>query len=329
MTSLAPTLEAFFTQRLIAQRRVSPHTVAAYRDAFRLLLAFAQEQTGTRPDRLDLEDLDAPLIGAFLDHLQVARGVAIATRNARLAAVHSFFRYAALRHPEHAGVIQRVLAIPAKRTGREQVSYLTGPEIQALLAAPDRRTKLGRRDHTLLVVAVHTGLRVSELVGLRCADVTFGVGARVSCTGKGRKQRATPISAHTASVVSGWLKERAGGPDDPLFPGPRGNALTRDAVRRVVDRHVSAATAACPSLSTKKVSPHVLRHTCAMQLLEAGVDTAVIALWLGHESIRTTDIYQHADLAMKQRALDRLAPHKASRGRYRPPDALLAFLEGL
>lgn len=329
MTPLAPTLESFFTQRLIAQRRASPHTIAAYRDAFRLLLGFVQERTGTRPDKLDLEDLDAPLIGAFLDHLEADRGVAVTTRNARLAAVHSFFRYAALRHPEHAGLIQRVLAIPAKRTGQEQVSYLTRPEIDALLAAPDRRSRLGRRDHALLVLAVQTGLRVSELVGLQCADVTLGRGASVSCTGKGRKRRCTPISAATAAAVGGWMKERGGEPDEPLFPGPRGQALTRDAIRRVIDRHVLTAATACPSLATKKVSPHVLRHTCAMQLLEAGVDTAVIALWLGHESIRTTDIYQHADLAMKERALDRLAPRKSSRGRYRPPDALLAFLEGL
>lgn len=311
MSSLAPTLEAFFTQRLIAQRRVSPHTVASYRDAFRLLLVFAQERTGTRPERLNLEDLDAPLIGAFLDHLETVRGVGVATRNVRLAAVHSLFRYAALRHPEHAGVIQRVLAIPAKRTGREQVCYLTGTEIEAMLAPPDRRSRLGRRDHALLLLAVHSGLRVSELVGLRCADVTIGVGAHVSCTGKGRKQRATPMSADTAAVVSSWLKERGGGPDGPLFPGPRDKSLTRDAIRRVVDRHVATAATSCPSLATKKVSPHVLRHTCAMQLLEAGVDPAVIALWLGHESIRTTDIYQHADMAMKERALDRLAPARA------------------
>lgn len=243
--------------------------------------------------------------------------------------MHSFFRYAALRHPEHAGVIQRVLAIPAKRTGREPVSYLSGPEIDALLAAPDRRTRLGRRDHALLVLTVQTGLRVSELVGLRCRDLTVGSGAIVSCTGKGRKHRCTPLSADTAAVVRAWLRERGGEPDDPLFPGPGGRALTRDAIRRVVDRHVATAANACPSLATKKVSPHVLRHTCAMQLLEAGVDTAVIALWLGHESIRTTDIYQHADVAMKERALDRLAPRRTSRGRYRPPDALLAFLEGL
>lgn len=259
MTDLAPTLEAFFTQRLVGQRRASPNTIAAYRDAFRLLLAFVQERTGTRPERLSLEDLDAPLIGAFLDHLECDRGVAVTTRNARLAAVHSFFRYAALRHPDHAGLIQRVLAIPAKRTGRESVSYLTGAEIDALLGAPDRRTRLGRRDHALLLLAVQTGLRVSELVGLRRSDVTLGGGATVSCTGKGRKQRCTPISPETAAVVSSWLKEGGGDPDDTLFPGPRGNALTRDAIRRVVDRHVATAATACPSLATKKVSPHVLR----------------------------------------------------------------------
>ncbi|MGI8808726.1 MAG: tyrosine-type recombinase/integrase [Acidimicrobiales bacterium] len=329
MTDLAPSLEAFFTQRLMAQRRVSPHTIAAYRDAFRLLLGFAEQRTGTRPDRLSLADLDAPLVGAFLDHLERDRGVAVTTRNARLAAVHSFFRYAALRHPEHAGVIQRVLAIPTKRTGREPVAYLSGTEIDALLAAPDRRSRLGRRDHALLVLAVQTGLRVSELVGLRCRDVTVGSGANVSCTGKGRKQRCTPLSADTSAVVRAWLRERGGQPEDPLFPGPGGRALTRDAIRRVVDRHVATAANTCPLLATKTVSPHVLRHTCAMQLLAAGVDTAVIALWLGLESIRTTDIYQHADLAMKERALDRLAPRKTSRGRYRPPDSLLAFLEGL
>lgn len=222
-----------------------------------------------------------------------------------------------------------MLAIPAKRTGRETVSYLTTPEVEALLAAPDRSSRLGRRDHALLVLAVQTGLRVSELVGLRCADFALGPGAHVSCRGKGRKQRSTPLAPDAVAVLRAWAKERAGQPGDPLFPGPRGKPLSRDAIRRVVDRHVATAAAACPSLATKSVSPHTLRHTCAMQLLEAGVDPAVIALWLGHESIRTTDIYQHADLAMKQRALDRLAPGKASLGRYRPSDRLLAFLESL
>lgn len=329
MTALAPTLEAFFTRRLVAQRRCSPNTIAAYRDAFRLLLGFVQQTTGTAPAKLQLEALDAPLIGAFLDHLETDRGVAITTRNARLAAVHSFFSFAALRHPEHAGLIQRVLAIPAKRTDSGPISYLTGAEIDALLAAPDHNTRLGRRDHAILTIAVETGLRVSELCGLRREDVTLGVGAAVTCTGKGRKQRSTPLSPAAAAVLASWLNETTGTPADPLFPGPRGRPLTRDAIRRVVDRHATAAARGCPSLAAKRVAPHVLRHSCAMQLLEAGVDVAVIALWLGHESIRTTDIYQHADLAMKERALARLAPRRTGKGRYRPPDALLAFLEAL
>jgi integrase/recombinase XerD len=329
MTALAPTLEAFFAQRLIAQRRSSPNTIAAYRDTFRLVLGFAQHATGTPPAKLHLEDLDAALIGAFLDHLEADRGVGVTTRNARLAAIHSFFGFAALRHPEHAGLIQRVLAIPAKRTDRGTISYLTRAEIDALLAAPDRTTRLGRRDHAILSVAVDTGLRVSELCGLRRQDVTVGVGATVTCTGKGRKQRSTPLTAAAASALAHWLDETIGNPADPLFPGPRGQPLTRDAIRRVVQRHAAAAVDACPSLATKRVAPHVLRHTCAMQLLEAGVDVAVIALWLGHESIRTTDIYQHADLVMKERALARLALRRTAKGRYRPPDELLAFLEVL
>lgn len=329
MTALAPTLEAFFTQRLVAQRRCSPNTIAAYRDAFRLLLGFVQRTFGTPPAKLQLEALDAGVISAFLDHLEADRGVAVTTRNARLAAVHSFFGFAALRHPEHAALIQRVLAIPAKRTGRAPISYLTRAEIDAVLAAPDRTCRLGRRDHALLLVAVETGLRVAELCGLRRVDVTLGTGAAVTCMGKGRKSRSTPLSTAAAAVIATWMKETAGAPGEPLFPGPAGRPLTRDAIRRVVERHVAAAAGSCPSLAAKRVTPHVLRHTCAMQLLEAGVDVAVIALWLGHESIRTTDIYQHADLAMKERALARLAPRLAAKGRYRPPDPLLAFLEAL
>ena len=329
MTALAPTLEAFFAQRLIGQRRASPHTVSAYRDTFRLLLAYAQQQTGKPPAKLTLEHLDGRLVSGFLDHLEQERGVTARTRNARLAAVHSFFRYASLRHPEHAELIQRVLAIPPKRHQRAPIHYLTKPEIDALLAAPDRTTRLGRRDRTLLLLAIQTGLRVSELTALRHQDVTLGPGATVSCTGKGRKKRTTPLTPATAAALRKWIAEHNGRPDDPLFPGPRGRPLTRDAIRRLIDRHAVAATNTCPSLATKNVTPHVLRHTTAMQLLAAGVDTAVIALWLGHESIRTTDIYQHADLALKQRALDRLAPTRLSTSRYRPPDALLAYLEAL
>lgn len=329
MTALAPTLEAFFTERLITQRHASPNTIASYRDAFRLLLAFVQETTGTPPSKLQLENLDAPLVGAFLDHLEAQRGVVVATRNARLAAVHSLFRFAALRHPEHGGLIQRVLAIPTKRKGRPDISYLTRAEIDVLLAAPDLTTRLGRRDRAMLAVAVQTGLRASELVGLRRQDVILGVGAHITCTGKGRKQRSTPLTAETAAVVSDWLQERGGGPDDALFPGPTGKHLGRDALRRIVARHAATAARSCPALAAKHVAPHVLRHSCAMQLLEAGVDVAVIALWLGHESIRTTDIYQHADLRIKELALARLAPARTPPGRYRPADPLLAFLESL
>lgn len=329
MTALAPTLEAFFTERLFRQRHASPNTIASYRDAFRLLLLYVQDATGTPPAKLAIEDLDAPLVGAFLDHLEIRRGVVASTRNARLAAVHSLFRFAALRHPEHAALIQRVLAIPTKRTDHVDISYLTGLEIDALLAAPDLTTRLGRRDRAMLAVAVQTGLRASELVGLRLRDITLGTGAHLTCTGKGRKQRTTPLTVGVAAIVGTWLRERGGEADDAVFPGPRGQHLGRDALRRIVARHVATAATSCPSLAAKRVAPHVLRHTCAMQLLEAGVDVAVIALWLGHESIRTTDIYQHADLRMKEQALARTAPRRTPAGRYRPPDTLLAFLEGL
>jgi len=329
VTALPPILEAYFVERLVGQRNASPNTIAAYRDSFRLLLAFANVRTGRAPSRLLLEDLDATLVSAFLAHLETERHVAVKTRNARLAAVHSFFSFAALRHPEHAALIARVLAIPAKRSPRPLVSHLTGGEIDALLVAPDLTTRIGRRDRALLLVAVRTGLRVSELAGLRRGDVAFGTGAHVSCTGKGRKQRSTPLSSDCAMELRAWMDECGGEVIDPVFPGPRGVQLTRDAVNRIVQRHAAQAATSCPSLGRKTVSPHVLRHSCAMQLLDAGVDVAVIALWLGHESVRTTDIYQHADLAIKERALARTAPSPAQARRYRPADTLLAFLEGL
>ncbi|MQA00140.1 MAG: tyrosine-type recombinase/integrase [Dehalococcoidia bacterium] len=329
MTALAPTLQAFFTDRLMAQRRASPHTIAAYRDTLRLLLQFAQATRGAAPAAITIEQLDAPLVGAFLDHLERERGVAIATRNARLAAIHSLFRFAALRHPEHAAVIQRVLAIPAKRADRALVTFLTRPEIDALLAAPDLTTRSGRRDRAMLLLAIQTGLRVSELTGLRCDDVVLGAGAHVRCQGKGRKERATPLLPEIVAVLRDWLRERGGAPGEPLFPGPRGRPLTRDAVSRVVARHAATAAERCPSLAHKRVTPHALRHSAAMQLLHAGVDVSVIALWLGHESIRTTDIYQHADLRLKEEALARITSPRAPRGRYRPSDRLLAFLEAL
>jgi integrase/recombinase XerD len=329
MSALAPTLQAFFTERLQRQRHASPHTIAAYRDALRLLLLFAQQHTGTQPSRLDLDDLDAPLIAAFLDHLERERGNSVRTRNARLAAIHSLFRFAALRHPEHAAVIQRVLAMPPKRFDRALITYLTEPEIDALLTAPDQTTWVGRRDHALLLVAIQTGLRASELIGLTRADLHLGNGAHLSCHGKGRKDRVTPLTSGTIATLTAWLEERAGDPDDRVFPTSRGRPLSRDALEHRLTTYLPIATRTCPSLADKKITLHVLRHTTAMRLLHAGVDTAVIALWLGHESIETTQIYLHADLALKERALARTTPLHSIPGRYRPPDTMLAFLEAL
>jgi integrase/recombinase XerD len=329
MSALAPTLEAFFTERLLTQRRVSPRTVAAYRDSLRLLLDFAHVRTGKLPCHLDLADLDTELVEAFLTHLERDRHNAVRTRNARLAAIHSLFRYAALRHPEHAALIGRVLAIPVKRYDRALVSFLTTNEIDALLAAPDRGTWIGCRDHALLVLAVQTGLRVSELARLTAADLQLGHGPHVKCHGKGRKERATPLTKQTVAVLRVWLRERAGADIDPLFPTGRGEPLSVDAIQWLLAKHARTAARNCQSLRAKRVSPHVLRHSCAVNLLRAGVDTAVIALWLGHSDVRTTAIYLSADLALKERALARTAPLNTTPGRYRPPDALLAFLDSL
>ncbi len=329
MTALAPTLEAFFTSRLVNEKGVSQHTIAAYRDTFRLLLCFAQKRTGKQPSKLEIEDLDATLITAFLDHLEHERGNSPRTRNARLAAIHSMFRYAALKHPEHAALIARVIAVPTKRFDRAIVTYLTPEEVDALLAAPDRSRWIGRRDHALLTLAIQTGLRVTELTSLRCQEAHLGTGAHVQTIGKGRKQRATPLTRQTVSVLREWLKERDEQPDQPLFPTSRGKALSRDAIALLVSNHAITASRSCPTLTTKKVSPHVLRHTAAMNLLHAGVDSTVIALWLGHESIEATQTYLHADMQIKERALARTTPPNSTPGRYRPPDHLLAFLEAL
>jgi integrase/recombinase XerD len=329
VTALAPTLQAFFTDRLLRQRQASPHTIAAYRDTWRMLLTFTARQAGKLPSQLDLGDLDAPLIGSFLDHLEHERGNSPRTRNARLAAIHSLFRYAALRHPEHAEVIARVLAIPPKRFDKALVTWLTGPEIDALLAAADRSTWAGRRDHALILLAAQTGLRVSELTGLTIGDIHLGAGAHVSCTGKGRKQRITPLTTGTVTVLRAWLAERGGQPGQALFPARTGGRLSRDAVERRIAKHTTTAAARCPSLNAKTVTAHTLRHTAAMRLLHAGTDTSVIALWLGHEQAETTQIYLHADLALKERALARTKPPNVKPGRFRPPDKLLAFLEAL
>jgi integrase/recombinase XerD len=329
VTALAPTLQAFFTDRLLRQRQASPRTVAAYRDTWRLLLAFASGRTGKQPSSLDISDLDAPLIGAFLDHLERGRGNSPRTRNARLAAISSMFRYAALQHPEHAQLIARVLAIPPKRFDKALVTWLTEPELDALLAAPDTTTWAGRRDHALILLAAQTGLRISELTGLTMGDVHLGTGPHVSCHGKGRKQRITPLTRVTVTVLRAWLAERAGQPGQPLFPNRTGGRLSRDAVERRLARHTAAAAARCPSLNAKAITAHTLRHTAAMRLLHAGTDTTVIALWLGHEQAETTQIYLHADLALKEQALAKTKPPHVRPGRYQPPDRLLTFLEAL
>jgi site-specific recombinase XerD len=329
VTALAPTLQAFFTDRLARQRHASPHTIAAYRDTWRLLLSYAARHASRQPSQLDLADLDAPLIGAFLDHLEHQRGNSPRTRNARLAAIHSLFRYAALRHPEHAHQIARVLAIPPKRHDKALVTWLTDAELTALLTAPDRATWAGRRDHALILLAAQTGLRISELTGLTIGDVHLGTGAHVSCHGKGRKDRITPLTATTVAVLRTWLAERSGQPEQPLFPTRTGRRLSRDAIEHRLAKHTTTAAPRCPSLTTKTITAHTLRHTAAMRLLHAGTDTSVIALWLGHEQADTTQIYLHADLALKEQALARTTPPGTQPGRYRPPDKLLAFLEAL
>lgn len=329
MSALAPTLQAFFTDWLVRQRCCSPRTVTAYRDTFRLLLGFTRLKTGKEPSALDWDDLDAPTISAFLDHLETNRHNSARTRNARLAAVRSLFRYASLRHPEHAAVIQRVLAIPQKRCENKVISFLTPVEVEALLDAPDTTRWEGRRDRALMLLAIQTGLRLSEIIGLDCGDVSLDTAAHVRCEGKGRKERCVPLTKSTVAVLRVWLRERQGRSDDPLFPTHTGRRLSPDAVERRVAAHAATATRRTPSLSDKHLTPHVLRHTSAMQLLQAGVDTSVIALWLGHADSRSTQAYLHADLSIKEKALARIAPASVPPGRYHPPDPLIAFLERL
>jgi integrase/recombinase XerD len=329
VSALAPTLQAFFIDRLIGQRAASPNTVAAYKQTFRLLLAFAAQRVGKAPSALDIGELDAALIAAFLAYLAHDRHNSPATRNNRLAAIHSLFGYLARQHPEHAASIQRVLAIPLKRTERNLVTYLTEPEVDALLGVCDKTTWTGRRDHALFALTIQTGLRISELAGLTRQDITLGTGANVHTVGKGRKQRRTPLVPTTRAVLKVWLSERPGAAADPLFPTTTGARMSRDAIERRLAHHVALAGATCPSISTKRVTMHTLRHTAAMRLLLAGNDVTVIALWLGHEQLATTNIYLHADMTHKQQAIDRTTPLNIKPGRYCPPDPLLAFLEAL
>ena len=329
MTPLAPLLQSFFTERLMTQRQASAHTISGYKTTFSLLLRFARDRLGKPPSNLTLEDLSAPLIASFLHFLEVERNNSIRTRNARLAAIHSFFRYLAALVPNHADLVKRVLDIPHKRFDRRLVDFLSRPEFESLLAAPDRTTWIGRRDHALLLVAIQTGLRASELVNLRIDQIVPGNHPHIRCTGKGRKERCTPLTRQTMQVLRVWLKERQGAPDDPVFPSSRRGVLSLDALEKLVKKHAETAAAACPSLHEKRVTPHVLRHTAAMQLRQAGIDLSVMALWLGHESIETTQIYLQADLASREAAVSQLAAVKNGYRRFRPTDTLLAFLNGL
>jgi len=328
-TDLPALLQRFFTDRLLSQLGASPHTIACYRDTFRLLLVFVSGRLGRTPSCMRVEDIDAALVGAFLDHLEHERANAPKTRNTRLAALRAFFRFVAYAEPACSLQCQRILAIPTKRHGRKPVEFLAEEESAALVGAPDPATWIGRRDRALLIVAVQTGLRNTEIRSLRCSDVDLGVGAHVRCSGKGRKMRCTPLRRDVAAVLESWLNERCGGPDDPVFPSSRGGFLSADALQRLVARHAAAAAATCSSLAARSITPHTLRHTTAMNLLRRGVDQTVIALWLGHESVETTQIYLHADVQLKEQALGYADPSGAVPARFRPKDSLLAFLESL
>ena len=322
-------LAAFFTDRLQQQRRASPHTVVSYRDTFRLLVRYALRELHKAPADLALADLDTEFLGGFLNHLEIERGNDARTRNARLVAIRSFFGYVAVQEPRYAALAQRVLAMPTKRYTRRPVDFLDRDEIEALLAAPDTSTRAGRRDRALLVVAVQTGLRASELINLRCENVELGKGSHVRCVGKGRKERCTPLRKDSVAVLRTWLGEWRGAPDAPVFPNRRGGALSHDGLAYLLAKHVAVAQETCPSLAGKRVTPHVLRHSAAMELLQNGVDRSVIALWLGHESVETTYVYLHANLKLKEAAMAKTTPAEVPPDRYRPDDQLLAFLNSL
>ncbi|MDX1147039.1 tyrosine-type recombinase/integrase [Sinorhizobium medicae] len=327
-TNFPALIQRFFTDRLCTQMEASQHTIAGYRDTFRLLIRYAGSRCGKPPTKLTIEDLDADLVADFLSHVEATRGNTARTRNARLAAIRSFFRYVAMTDPTWLLHCQRILSMPSKRYVKRSVTFLDAQEIAALLVAPDRTTWVGRRDHALLLLALQTGLRASELISLRCKDVVLGAGAHIRCVGKGRKERSTPLRRDTAKLIQGWIGERRDS-DSPLFPSIRGERLSRDALEHLVRKHCLTASRTCPSLASKRVTPHTLRHSTAMELLHHGVDQSVIALWLGHESVETTQIYIHADMRLKEKALSQVARPEAHPGRYRPNDELLVFLESL
>ena len=328
-TPLAPLVQKFFTERLISQLGASANTIASYRDTFLLLLEFAEAQCGVESTDMDISDIDAELVGNFLEHLETERGNSVRSRNIRLAAIRSFFRHVAVNEPQVLHHCQKILHLPTKRHKRTTVNWLTEDEVKALVAAPDLSTWYGRRDRALLMLATQTGLRVSELIGLRTRDVELGRGAHVRCHGKGRKDRATPLRSDTVKVIEAWINEQGNVANASLFPSNRGGPLSRDAVERIVAKHCRTAAETCPSLGEKKVTPHGLRHSAAMALLHRDIGCTVIALWLGHESVETTQVYLHADLRLKEKAMETTRPVGVEPGRFKPDNALLTFLKSL
>lgn len=329
MKKIALLIQMFFVKRLNHQLRASPNTIASYRDTFKLLLRFAKQKTGKHPSELVIDDVNAQLVGEFLSYLKKERKNSHRTCNARLAAIHSFFRFMSYECPSYSAQIQRILSIPQKRFDKRVVTFLNSEEIKSLLAAPNRATWIGRRDHALILFAVQTGLRVSELIGLTVNQIKWGTGAHILCQGKGRKERCTPLTGQAEKVLREWLKEHSGISTDPVFPSLRGVRLSRDAVEKLVKKYAQIAKHSCPSIEEKKITPHVLRHTTAVHLLQAGVDTSLIALYLGHESIETTQIYLKADLSIKEKALAKVMPIATKFKRFKPDDKLLSFLEAL
>jgi integrase/recombinase XerD len=329
MKTFSELLQAYFTERLMEECNASPHTIANYRDTFRLLIGYAQRRLKKPPTRLAIQDLDAAFVLGFLEHLEKNRGNSPRSRNVRLSAIHSFFAYVALQEPAMGALAQRILAIQSKRCAKRPIDFLSRVESDALISAPDQTSWSGRRDRTLLLVALQTGLRLSELIGLRCQDVILETGVHVRCTGKGRKTRCVHLRKEVVIALRHWFRERKGQPTAPAFPNARGQTLSRDGVEYILSKHMSTAETRCPSLKGKRVTAHVLRHSTAMSLLRAGVDRSVIALWLGHESMETTQVYLHADLELKEQALAKTEPFKGRNGRYRPPEQLLAFLRSL
>jgi len=331
MTSifLADLIESFFLERLMSQRHASHNTIASYRDTFRLLFQFVWKRSGKTPSNLCFEDLSPQCIVDFLGDLEKNRSCAARSRNQRLTAIRSFFQYASFKIPEKSGMIQQVLSIPKKRHDRSLIDFLNQNEIEALLAIPDQNSWIGRRDHLLLSTAIHTGLRLSEITGIRWSNVALGHGAHIKVVGKGRKERAIPLSKQLAAQLASWRKSEKAAIGDPVFPTQHGPKMSADAFQRMLSKYVSKARERCPSLRQKRVSPHVLRHSTAMRLLQSGVGQPLIALWLGHESVETTQIYLNADLKMKEKVLAKTAPLKGSYKKFQPSDRLMGFLQGL